>query len=154
MALAIITSGILSGSGLSVASDGLLGESGLPGLTPFEGGVGLIQGRASSGEGFSFFLGSSREGDEWDLAAGDFAELSQVADLSLVELVSFASSFRAPRGAPAGLRWRLSLKLDTVDQISILGWPGYARDTADLAINTAGLVGDHKIAIRLELEAY
>lgn len=140
--------------GLSVASEGLLAQSPLSGLTPFEALEGLSQGRleAEAG-GASFFLGQSEEDHFADLAAGDFVEVYQDADLTAADLVRFDCSFRVPRSLPEGFAWRLALLLDGATKASVEGWPGYDRKTADLAINASKLSGVHRVALRLTLEA-
>ncbi|MCY1033251.1 hypothetical protein OV207_17485 [Corallococcus sp. BB11-1] len=126
-------------------------------LTAFTSRVGLGQGRIrpqrttpASGE-YLFVLGDEEPGHFFELAPGDFAEVTQAVDVTDAALVRCALRFRVPAGAPAGLAWEASLAVDGVKYARTLGRPGRERLITDLVANVSKLSGVHTVGVRLEL---
>ncbi|MDC0714223.1 hypothetical protein POL68_37525 [Stigmatella sp. ncwal1] len=126
-------------------------------LTAFTSRLGLGQGRIrpqratpASGE-YLFVLGDEEPGRRFELAPGDFAEVTQAVDVTSVDLVRTALRLRVPPGAPAGLAWEASLVVDGVKYARCLGRPGRERLVGDMAANVSKLSGVHTVGVRLEL---
>ncbi|NOJ81149.1 hypothetical protein [Myxococcus xanthus] len=126
-------------------------------LTAFSSRLGLGQGRIqpqratpASGE-YLFVLGDEEPGRRFELALGDFAEVTQAVDVTSVDLVRAALRLRVPSGAPVGLAWEASLVVDGVKYARFLGRPGRERIVSDLAANVSKLSGVHTVGVRLEL---
>ncbi|WP_426749887.1 hypothetical protein [Myxococcus sp. Y35] len=126
-------------------------------LTAFTSRLGLGQGRIrperatpASGE-YLFVLGDEEPGRRFELAPGDFAEVTQAVDVTGVDLVRTALRLRVPAGAPAGLAWEASLVVDGVKHARTLVRPGRERIVTDMAANVSKLFGVHTVGVRLEL---
>ncbi|MCP3167333.1 hypothetical protein [Myxococcus qinghaiensis] len=126
-------------------------------LTAFTSRLGLGQGRIrpqrgtpASGE-YLFVLGDEEPGRRFELAPGDFAEVTQAVDVTSVDLVRAALRLRVPSAAPAGLAWEASLVVDNVKYARCLGRPGRERLLGDMAANVSKLSGVHTVGVRLEL---
>ncbi|RKH04357.1 hypothetical protein [Corallococcus carmarthensis] len=126
-------------------------------LTAFTSRLGLGQGRIrpqrgtpASGE-YLLVLGDEEPGRRFELAPGDFAEVTQAVDVTGVDLFRAALRLRVPSGAPAGLAWEASLVVGGVKYARCLGRPGRERLVADLAANVSKLSGVHTVGVRLEL---
>ncbi|RJS14158.1 hypothetical protein DRW03_35545 [Corallococcus sp. H22C18031201] len=126
-------------------------------LTAFTSRLGVGQGRIrpqratpASGE-FLFVLGDEEPGHFFELALGDFAEVTQAVDVTGLALVRCALSFRVPPGAPPGLAWEASLVVDGQKRTRLLGRPGRECLVAEMAANVSKLSGVHTVGVRLEL---
>ncbi|ADO70405.1 hypothetical protein [Stigmatella aurantiaca] len=126
-------------------------------LTAFTSRLGLGQGRirpqratAASGE-YLFVLGDEEPGRRFELAPGDFAEVTQPVDVTSVDLVRTALRLRVPSPAPTGLAWEASFVVDGVKYARCLGRPGRERLVSDLVANVSKLTGVHTVGVRLEL---
>ncbi|MBU8900912.1 hypothetical protein KRR26_35475 [Corallococcus sp. M34] len=126
-------------------------------LTAFTSRLGLGQGRIrpqwatpASGE-YLFVLGDEEPGRFFELAPGDFAEVTQAVDVTGLALVRCALRFRVPPGAPAGLAWEASLVVDGVKYARCIGRFGRERFAGDMAANVSKLSGVHTVGVRLEL---
>ena len=126
-------------------------------LTAFTSRLGLGQGRIrpqraapASGE-YLFVLGDEEPGRRFELASGDFAEVTQAVDVTGVDLVRTALRLRVPSAAPAGLAWEASLVVNGVKYARCLGRTGRERLVGDMAANVSKLSGIHSVGVRLEL---
>lgn len=98
-------------------------------LTPFDYALGIEQGRladAGAEQGFAFVLGSEL-GRAWEMGDGDFASVSQVVNVTGLDLIRFEPAFFVPTGQPDGTRWRLAICLDGVEVAGVYGWVGSER---------------------------
>ncbi|WP_338869438.1 hypothetical protein [Myxococcus stipitatus] len=126
-------------------------------LTAFTSRLGLGQGRIrprrgtpASGE-YLFVLGDEEAGRRFELAPGDFAEVTQAVDVTSVDLVRAAVRLRVHSAVPAGLAWEASLVVGGMKYARCLGHPGRERPVAELAANVSKLSGVHTVGVRLEL---
>ncbi|MCP3104534.1 hypothetical protein LZ198_37295 [Myxococcus sp. K15C18031901] len=126
-------------------------------VTAFTNRLGLGQGRIrpqraapASGE-YLFVLGDEESGRRFELAPGDWAEVTQAVDVTGVDLVRAALRLRVPPCVPAGLAWEASLVVDGMKYARCLGRPGRERLVTDMAANVSKLAGVHTVGIRLEL---
>ncbi|RJS13388.1 hypothetical protein DRW03_36135 [Corallococcus sp. H22C18031201] len=126
-------------------------------LTAFTSRLGLGQGRIQpqratpvSGE-YLFVLGDEEPGRFFELAPGDFTEVTQAVDVTGLALVRCALRFHVPPGAPAGLAWEASLVVDGQKHARVLGRPGREHLVTDMAANVSKLSGVHTVGVRLEL---
>ncbi|GEL75700.1 hypothetical protein [Myxococcus virescens] len=126
-------------------------------LTAFTSRLGLGQGRIrpqratpASGE-YLFVLGDEELGRRFELAPGDFAEVTQAVDVTGVDLVRTALRLRVPPSAPVGLAWEASLVVGGVKYARCRGRPGRERLVSDLVANVSKLSGVHTVGVRLEL---
>lgn len=126
-------------------------------LTAFTCRLGEGQGRlrtpnATAGE-FAFILGEQEPGHIFELAAGDYAEVTQQVDLTSILLVRALLRLRIPARSLTGLAWEASLVVDGVKRARLRVKPGRERFATDLAANVSKLSGLHSIGVRLELVA-
>ncbi len=112
-------------------------------LTAFTSRLGEGQGRLGPGV---FVLGDDERGRTFELAQGDFVEVTQVVDLSGVTLVRSSIKVRTPRG----LAWEVSIVVDGVKYAGVTLRPGSGRTLNDLAANVSKLSGQHTVGVRLE----
>ncbi|NTX51838.1 hypothetical protein [Myxococcus sp. CA039A] len=126
-------------------------------LNAFTSRLGLGQGRIrpqrttpASGE-YLFVLGDEEPGRRFELAPGDFAEVTQPVDITDVALVRAALRLHVRSAALAGLAWEASLVVDGVKYARCLGRPGRERLVGDMAANVSKLSGVHTVGVRLEL---
>jgi hypothetical protein len=122
--------------------------------------VGDRQGRVRSinwppadGE-WDFVLGSDLIGEDFDLDAGDYAEVAQTADFGATEVVTFRGQLRGPRTMLSGYAWEFSVRIDgTARAVRRFG----AEQVIDLSAMTVCVKdlapGDHTLSYRLELVA-
>ncbi|WNG39356.1 hypothetical protein F0U61_41100 [Archangium violaceum] len=128
-------------------------------LTAFTSRLGRGQGRirpanaAPASGDYLFVLGEDEPGRLFELAPGDFAELTQATDLTGVALLRAQLRFRVPASLPAGLTWEASLTINGVKYARAKGRPGRERLLTDLAANVSKLSGVHTVGARLELIA-
>lgn len=120
-------------------------------LTAFNGRLGRSQGRVPSGDGFVFVLGDDEPGRLHELAPGDHAEVCQTTDLTDVDLVRAQLGLRVPANTPAGVAWVASILVDGVALGRATCRPGRKRVVTDLAANVSKMLGEHQVAVRLEL---
>lgn len=126
-------------------------------LTGFTSRMGLGQGRlktskASSGE-YAFVLGDIEPGRFFELAPGDYSQVTQEVDVTGVNLVRVLLRLRVPVGTPSQLAWEASVLVDGVKQARMRALPGHERLVTDLAANVSKLAGVHIIGVQLELVA-
>ena len=121
-------------------------------LTAFNSRLGRSQGRIPSGDGFVFVLGDVESGRLHELAAGDYAEFAQVADLTDEDFVRVQLRLHVPASTPPGFVWIASIRVDGDENARVTCRPGRERVVTDLAANVSKLAGDHEVAVRLELE--
>jgi hypothetical protein len=126
-------------------------------LTAFTSRLGRGQGRIrpahatpASGD-YLFVLGEDEPGRFFELAPGDYAEVSQQVDLTGVALVRAQIRLRVPSTLPPGLAWEAALVVDGVKYARARGRPGRERLVTDLAANVSKLSGVHSVGVRLEL---
>ncbi len=121
--------------------------------------LGTTQGRiaphgVAPAEGaYAFVLGRDLAGLVQKLAVGDHVEMRQTADFGDNKLVRLRARLRPPATMPAGVAWKVSLRIDGAERVSTLLLPGRARDRMDLGANVSRLTGNHELAFRLELVA-
>lgn len=128
-------------------------------LTAFTSRLGRGQGRIrprnatpASGD-YLFVLGEDEPGRFFELAPGDYAEVTQAVDLTKVALVRAQLRLRVPASLPSGLTWEAALVVDGVKYARARGRPGRERIVTDLAANVSKLSGVHTVGVRLELTA-
>ena len=115
-------------------------------MDAFTSRLGVSEGRVERAPGdVVFSLGDLVPGWAADLVAGDFAEVAQTTDLTVIALVRVTGTLRAP----ASGRWRVSLRIGGFDVASLDGWPGRARPISDLAANVTKISGATEVAVRL-----
>ena len=95
-----------------------------------------------------FVLGFQLPGLIHRFDVGDFAQLQQTADFGSTNLIRVVAIVRPPEVNPAGLAWRLSLRLDGVEYVGRNLEAGRGRTFVDMAANVSKLVGDHILAFR------
>lgn len=113
-------------------------------LTAFTSRLGEGQGRLGPGV---FVLGDDEPGRTFELAPGDFVEMTQVVDLTGVTLVRSSMKVRTPRG----VAWAVFIVVDGVKYAGVTLRPGSERMLDDLAANVSKLSGQHTVGVRLEL---
>jgi hypothetical protein len=119
-------------------------------MDAFTARLGTSEGRVTEDSGdVVFVLGDLEPGRFHDLAAGDYVEIAQTADLTGAAFVRVRGTFRAP----AVGSWRVSLRVAGVEVAGLAGWPGRTRNVTDLAGNVSGVSGATEIAVRLTLMA-
>ena len=126
-------------------------------LTAFTSRLGLGQGRlrtskASPGE-YAFVLGDVEPGHFFQLAPGDCSEVTQVVDVTRINLVRVLLRLKVPASVPAGLAWEASITVDGVKKAAMTALPGRERLVTDLAANVSKLAGVRIVGVRLELVA-
>ena len=124
-------------------------------LTAFTSRMGQGQGRlatplATSGD-YAFVLGDVEPGRLFELAPGDWAEVTQSTDVTGVKLLRALLRLRVPSSTPAGLAWEASLVVDGAKYASVRARPGRERLVTDMAANVSKLSGVHTVGVRLEL---
>lgn len=119
-------------------------------LDAFRAHLGVEQGRVARGDGHVLVLGSRTPGRVHALTVGDFAELTQRADLTGADLVRVTATCVVSTTTAS---WTLTLRVDGVVYARRVLPPGRRVEVRDLAANVAGLSGEHEVAVRLELEA-
>lgn len=123
----------------------------------FTSRLGLGQGRirpttiaAGAGE-YAFVLGDDEPGRFFDVSTGDHAEVTQIVDLTDVDLVRAQLVLRVPTVSAPGLAWEVSLLVDGAKLARASARPGRTRVLTDLAANVSKLAGLHAVGVRLEL---
>ena len=124
-------------------------------LTAFTSRMGQGQGRlatplATSGD-YAFVLGDVEPGRFFELAPGDWAEVTQPTDVTGVKLLRALLRLRVPSSLPAGLAWEASLVVDGAKYARVRTRPGRERLVTDMAANVSKLSGVHTVGVRLEL---
>jgi hypothetical protein len=115
-------------------------------MDAFTARLGVSEGRIQRAPGdVVFALGDLVPGWTADLAAGDYVEVAQTADLTAVAVVRVTGTLRAP----AVGRWRASLRIGGFDAAVLDGWPGRTRALSDLAANVSAVAGPTEVAVRL-----
>jgi hypothetical protein len=115
-------------------------------MDAFTARLGVSEGRIERVPGdVVFALGDVVAGWTAGVAAGDFVEVAQTADLTGVAVVRVTGTLRAP----AAGRWRASLRVGGFDVAVLDAWAGRSRPISDLAANVSGLSGHAEIAVRL-----
>jgi hypothetical protein len=115
-------------------------------MDAFTARLGVSEGRIERAPGdVVFALGDLTPGWTADLAAGDYVEAAQTADLTGVAVVRVTGTLHAP----AAGRWRVSLRVGGFDAATLDGWPGRTRAIADLAANVSAAAGPTEVAVRL-----
>jgi hypothetical protein len=117
-------------------------------LTAFTSRLGEGQGWLGPGV---FILGDDEALRLFELAPGDYVEVTQPVDLTHVSLVLSAMTLRVPASLPAGVAWEASLVVDGVQSAAFRGTPGRERAVSDLAANVSKLTGVHVVGVRLQL---
>jgi len=117
-------------------------------LTAFTSRLGEGQGWLGPGV---FVLGDAEPGRVFEFDVGDYAEVTQPADLTAAALVMGRLSLRVPSNVPAGFAWEASLIVDGAKYASVQARPGRERLVTDLAANVSKLAGVHVVGVRLEL---
>jgi hypothetical protein len=121
--------------------------------TLFASALGEHQGRIERVDGRAIFvLGASTPSLRGRLAVGDWVEVAQELDCTGIHLVRLAGTVRVPDESPPGATWVLSIRLPFERLTEWTLRPG-TRRLDDLAANVSRLVGVHRIAVRLALEA-
>lgn len=128
--------------------------------TAFDRELGSAQGRIdpvayTNPDGtFVFCLGRDIAGQFHDLAAGDFVEVKQTADFDNVVIARVTVNMVGidPGTAPAGLRWKFRLLIDSVERASAFIAEGETIER-EFAANVEQLTPGtfHELALRLEL---
>jgi len=126
-------------------------------LTGFTSRLGLGQGRlktpkASPGE-YAFVLGDMEPGRFFEVAPGDYTEVTQEVDVTGVNLVRVLLRLKVPASTPAGLDWEASITVDGAKHARMTARPGRERLVTDLAANVSKLTGVHLVGVRLQLMA-
>ena len=121
-------------------------------LDAFRARLGVDQGRVVADASAVFILGARTPGRMHVLAAGDYAEIVQRIDLTDADLLRVTAMCRAPL-TPTGLAWSLVVRVDGVPLARRRLPTGRTIDVRDLAATVAALVGEHEVAVRLELVA-
>lgn len=121
-------------------------------LDAFTARLGIDSGRLERDGGTLFVLGSLSPGRVHDLEPGDYVEIAQRADLTLVDLVRVRATLRLP-AMPSDRAWTLTIQVDGGARASIGGWAGRTREITDLAADVSVLRGEHEVAVRLALES-
>ncbi|MCL2726437.1 MAG: hypothetical protein FWD69_18615 [Polyangiaceae bacterium] len=126
-------------------------------LTAFTSRLGRSQGRlatskATSGN-YAFVLGDDEPGRFFELARGDYAEVTQETDLTDIMLVRALLRLRVPASTPNGFAWEASLVVDGTKCARMRAQADRERLVTDLAANVSKLSGLHTIGMRLELVA-
>jgi len=124
-------------------------------LSAFGSRLGIGQGRIETpkenGSEYSFVLGDIEPGHLFDLAPGDYAEVTQHTDLTDASLLRALLKLRVPASTPAGLVWEASVVVDGIKLASVRTRSGRERTVSDLAANVSKLSGLHTVGVRLEL---
>lgn len=123
----------------------------------FTSRLGFGQGRirpttipAGAGE-YAFVLGDDEPGRFFDVSTGDHAEVTQVVDLTDVDLVRAHLVLRIPVMSVPELVWEASILVDGVKLARASAKPGRTRELTDLAANVSKFTGSHTLGVRLEL---
>jgi hypothetical protein len=129
-------------------------------LNAFTRDLGTGQGRIQpsgftpvAGSLFAFVLGHDKPGMQADVNIGDFFEVSQIESFGSAKFLRCVARLRAPLALPAGVAWKLSLRIDGVERASQIVQAGRTRDRMDLAANVSKLSGNRTLAFRLEVVA-
>jgi hypothetical protein len=126
-------------------------------LTAFDCRLGLSQGRmpraddAPGAGDFVLVLGDLEPSRLYDLAPGDYAEVTQPVDVTAADLLRAALYLRVPADVPPGMAWEVSLVVDGAKLARAICRPGRARALTDLAANVSKLAGIHVVGVRLQL---
>jgi len=119
-------------------------------LDAFSARLGIDDGRVQRGDGAVFVLGSLTPGRVHDLDVGDYAEVTQDADLTNVDLIRIDATVTTPATA-LGLAWELAIWIDGIAVTRRRLRSAIGLRVRDLAANVAGASGVRTIALRLEL---
>ncbi len=158
------TAGITPDRKVSTPGDTGLGNNFQLALTPADGALtafdhefGTTQGRIQPvnfpnvSDSFAFCLGRDIPGQFHDLVAGDFIEVSQLADFDTAKIVRVTVRMIGAEEMPLPLRWKFSLKIDGTERVSQLLLENGLRE-AEFAANIEQLTaGNHTLVFRLEL---
>ncbi len=121
--------------------------------TLFESALGDYQGRLERDDGTAVFvLGAAVSNLRGRVEVGDWVEVAQDIDCTGLHLVRLAGVVRVPHDAPLGANWVLSIRTPSE---RLTEWPlrPGTRRLDDVVANVSRLVGVHRIAVRLSLEA-
>lgn len=114
-------------------------------------GQGRIHGSLLPGDEYVFVLGDDEPGRFFELAPGDHAEVTQVADLTDAKLIRTLVRLRVPASTPSDLAWETSIVVDGAKLARVRARPGRERLVTDLAASVSKLSGLHEVGVRLEL---
>jgi len=135
------------------------GVGGEPGVSPWDMLFGRQQGRVDPNgqpavEGdYTFCLGIDGAAPEHlaELAVGDYIEVTQIGDFDIESYFHVPMQIRGPAEIAAGTSgWKISLRVGAVEHASRTFGADAVIDTT-LTANVSAYVGDHTVAIRLEL---
>lgn len=121
--------------------------------TLFESALREHQGRLVQNDGRAVLvLGAAVSTLRGRVAIGDWVEVAQDLDCTGIDLVRLAGVVRVSHDAPLGANWVLSIRTPFE---RLTEWPlrPGTRRLDDVAANVSRLVGVHRIAVRLSLEA-
>lgn len=88
------------------------------------------------------------------LRIGDYVSVWQSADIGATKILKMRVRARGPSYAPGDTQWVFSVWVDGVEQVSTrrVAAVNTLADYVDIAVNLAGLAGNHSIALVLRLE--
>ncbi len=98
-----------------------------------------------------FVLGYQLPGLIHRSSVGDFAQVEQTEDFGSTNIIRFVAIVRPPEVNPAGVAWRLSLRIDGAEYVGRNLDAGRGRTFVDMAANVSKLVGNHSLGFRVEL---
>lgn len=120
-------------------------------MDDFTAHLGLQQGRLIDTQGRAVFvLGAQTLGWRADLAAGDFVEVAQDADLTAITLIRVDGALEM-RGVAPQHAWEVTLRIDDAVYATLRGRPHQTRALHDVAACVVDKQGVHKVALRLSL---
>jgi hypothetical protein len=120
-------------------------------LDAFTEALGTRQGRLRRDGGHVLVLGDVEAHRVHELRVGDYVEWGQDVDLTDEVLVRVQGSLRTPKDVPPGFAWEVSFTVDGEKHARLVATPGRAQRADDMAASVAGMVGTHRVAVRLEL---
>lgn len=128
-------------------------------MDAFTRALGTKQGRikpvgASPTQGdYVFCLGHDTPGHAEQINEGEFVEVFQNITFEAgTKLLRVSVNIRPPTAAPAGLKWRVSLRIDEVERAYQDLAPGGRTRMRAFSANVSKLGGGaHKVALRLQL---
>jgi hypothetical protein len=120
-------------------------------LDAFTEALGVRHGRLGRDDSHVLVLGDVEAHRLHALSIGDYVEWGQEVDLTGEVLIRVLGSMRAPKDVPAGFAWEVSITVDGVKRARLVARPGRMQRVDDMAAHVAGMIGSHRVAIRLEL---
>ena len=120
-------------------------------LDAFTEALGTRQGRLRQDGGYVLVLGDVEPRRAHELSVGDYVEWRQDVDLTDEVVVRIQGSMRTPKDVPAGLAWEVSIIVDDITVARLIATPGRTQRVDDMAAYVASMVGEHRVAVRLEL---